>query len=100
MSKNIGGSILPSSCPEIMQPIRVDGCELRVVEDPLHDTHHLVRTKAGRAAVIASHQNGYSCHALAVRMASGNSESVADQAEYICRCGGMVDREAFKPRTN
>jgi hypothetical protein len=83
---NIGHSILPSSCPAILQPMPFKGKVLQVVPDYKADTHHL--TLDGKT--IASHPNGYSCHCLAERMIAGNAEKIKEQANYIVACGGRV----------
>ena len=49
------------------------------------DTHGLF---AENGDLIASHPNGFSCHALAIRIRD-NSEALA-QADYIVRCGGLI----------
>lgn len=68
------------------------GGVLLVVPDYEADTHRL--THNGK--VIASHANGYSCHALAERMIAGNAQRVNEQAQYIVACGGTSDVEAIK----
>lgn len=86
--KNIGGSLLASSEPRILVPIKTPFGTLQVVPDEQRDTHDLIlETQYGRT-VIASHPNGYSCHILAERMVSGVEERIANQAAYIARCGG------------
>ncbi len=86
-NRNIGGSILPSSCPAILQPIAFNGGTLQVMPDHQADTHRL----NFNGKTIASHPNGYSCHSLAERIISGDHKRITDQAEYIVRCGGSVD---------
>ena len=88
---NIGGSILPSSCPSILQPMPFRGRVLRVVPDYEADTHHLQLN----GVTIASHSNGHSCSALAERMIAGDLKRIRDQAEYIVRCGGRSDLAAI-----
>lgn len=88
---NIGGSILPSSCPEIIKPMPFNGKVLQVAPDYGQDTHHL--TLDGKT--IASHPNGYSCHALAERMIAGDVKRIRAQAQYIVDCGGQSDFEAI-----
>ena len=88
---NIGGSILPSNEPRILQPIPYRGGVLLVVPDSEADTHHL--TFNGNA--IATHPNGYSCHCLAERMAAGLADRTLDQARFIVDCGGSADFETI-----
>lgn len=89
--KNIGNSILPSSCPRILQPAKFNGGILQVKPDEAKDTHSLYFTKAGSETVLASHPNGYSCHCLAERIVSGDADRIANQAHYIVECGGESD---------
>ena len=84
---NIGGSILPSSSPQVLQPMPYHGGVLQVVPDYAADTHHLQFD----GKTIASHPNGYSCHCLAQRMISDTPARVQSQAKYIVDCGGSVD---------
>lgn len=85
---NIGGSILPSNCPEILQPIPCAFGTLRVVPIPEIDTHVLTLSTSAGTFTIASHPNGYSCHSLAKHMAEGNTDKAVKQADYIVACGG------------
>jgi len=85
MTRNIGGSILPSSDARIRRPLTFGKSTLQVVAHEGFDTHFL--TLDGRP--IAEHPNGYSCHELAVRMISGNADRVKEQHDYIEACGGM-----------
>lgn len=52
------------------------------------DTHRLLFIREGQRESLARHPNGYSCHALAKRLLSGDADSVRAQADYIIRCGG------------
>jgi hypothetical protein len=93
--KNIGGSILPSSSPEILTVIKFDGSwlwpgNLQVVRDEAQDTHHLMLIDGDNKTLLASHPNGYSCHSLAVRMAKRSRVESADQALHIIACAGSV----------
>lgn len=94
-TKNIGGSILASSCPQILQSMPFKDGRLRVVPDYEADTHHLQLN----GQTIASHPNGYSCHALAERMIAGDTKRIQDQAEYIVACGGESNFEAINQAT-
>ena len=96
--KNIGGSIFPSSCPEILREIAFktgakDGT-LQVVADEQRDTHDLVFSGKifgdHETFTVASHPNGYSCHELAKRMVSGQRSKACEQAVYIVACGGSL----------
>ncbi len=86
LSRNIGGSLLPSSDPQILKPIQASFGTLQVVPLPDEDTHALV---LNGETTLAKHPNGYSCHALAERMQSGNVPLALDQADFIVRCGGF-----------
>lgn len=61
--------------------------DLKVVRDEPADTHRLMRGDK----IVASHPNGFSCHALLERMASGNRAKATEQAQYIVDCGGTAD---------
>lgn len=91
-TRNIGGSILPSSSPQILAPMKFGAGVLQVVQDFEADTHHL--TLQGK--VIASHPNGYSCHELGKRMLAGDRVRVIAQAAYIVDCGGKSDLSAIE----
>lgn len=84
--RNIGGSILPSSNPQILEPVETRHGALQVRVIASEDTHGLFRVSDG--ALLAKHPNGYSCHTLAKRLRDGGD--AADQADYIVACGGMV----------
>lgn len=88
--RNIGGSILPANCPEILLPVPYNGGELqlRVLVD--EDTHVLVFVRNGEEQELARHPNGYSCHALGKRLVAGDLERAFDQIEYILACGGWA----------
>lgn len=87
---NIGGSILPSSCPEILQPIESAFGVLQVRPLPNEDTHALFLTTPKGEVRLAEHPNGYSCHNLAERLIKGDRKRINAQAEYIVDCGGRV----------
>jgi hypothetical protein len=91
-SRNIGGSILPSSSPHILAPIDCAFGRLQVRVLDAEDTHALFLDDTR----IASHPNGYSCHCLAARLVAGDAKRVIDQAEYIIACGGVADLEAIR----
>lgn len=95
-TRNIGGSLLPSSEPRILKPIPYKGGKLivRPLED--EDTHALYHVTAGGEKRLASHPNGYSCHCLAERMVNGDKTRVMSQAAYIVACGGDADYQAIE----
>lgn len=97
MTRHIGGSLLPSSEPRILEPIdagRHGTLQVRALKRK--DTHGLFRTGGeGPLApegseLLAEHPNGYSCHELATRIASGDKVRAMEQALYIIACGGKV----------
>ena len=83
---NIGGSILPSSSPQILEPIAPPKGVLQVREMLHLDTHGLFVD----SRLVAMHPNGYSCRSLAEHIASGDVGRVRQQAQYILDCGGMT----------
>ena len=83
---NIGGSILPSSSPQVLSPIATPKGTLQVREMLHLDTHGLFID----SRLVAMHPNGYSCWALAERIASGDAARVRQQAQYLLDCGGMT----------
>jgi hypothetical protein len=90
--KNIGGSLFASSRPETLTPMASPFGTLQVKPRPEIDTHSLYLNDT----VIASHPNGYSCHALAERMLKGDWKKVMEQADYIIRCGGTAEKEIIE----
>ena len=88
--RNIGGSILPSSAPHILQPMRLGALVIQVRAIPEADTHGLFIETPHGPSLLATHPNGYSCHNLGERMTKGDKTRVREQAEYILRCGGTV----------
>lgn len=86
-TKNIGGGFFNSSCPEILTPIQFKHGALKVEPDYFNDTHHLYFNDTS----FASHPNGYSCHALAIRLVSGDKGKIKEQADYVVRCGGEIN---------
>ena len=83
-------SILPNSSAEILKPMAV-GVQVRW-HDEL-DSHVLYH---GDRRIAAKH-NGFSCHELAKRMLSGDTERALAQFKYITDCGGKhyVTQEEF-----
>lgn len=86
--RNIGGSILPSSAPQILQPMQLGARILQVHALPEIDSHGLFVETPHGPCLLATHGNGYSCHSLAKRMIAGDAAKVREQAEYILDCGG------------
>lgn len=87
-TRHIGGSLLPSSCPEILHQVETPAgtLQVRVIAD--EDTHGLFDLATGE--LLAKHPNGYSCHALAIRIHDGDAWRATEQADYIVACGGVV----------
>ena len=85
-ARNIGGSVLPSSDAEILQPVRTyfGMLQVRVIAD--EDTHGLFFVKGD--VLLARHANGYSCHKLATLIRDGGK--AADQADHIESRGGVI----------
>lgn len=87
--KRIGNSLLPSSNPTILAPIKIGTAILQVMPDEKMDTHHLTLKRNDVETIIASHPNGFSCHSLAQRILAGDVQRITEQADYIIRCGGQ-----------
>lgn len=106
--RHFGGSILPSSDGQILQPMVGAHGTLQVKPLLELESYGLFYTReiqapAGGAmqtimasSVIASHPNGYSCHNLAQRILaawSNPTEAMIDRAleqfDYIMSCGGL-----------
>ena len=97
MPRHIGGSLLPSSDPSILQSIvvpRLGTFQVRVIAK--EDTHGLFRVGGegvfytGNPELLATHANGYSCRALAERIAKGDKVAAMEQAIGIIACGGKL----------
>lgn len=95
-TKNIGGSILPSSSAAILQPLKFNGGELVVVPLVERNTHALVFRRDGTESELASHPNGFSCRSLAERIIAGDAERIAAQLKYIIDCGGSGDDQKIQ----
>lgn len=80
--RHVGGSLLPSSSPRILQPFA--GLQVRVIE--AEDTHGLFDIESGE--LLAKHPNGFSCYSLAERIRDGRR--AIEQADYIVACAGVV----------
>lgn len=86
MTKNIGGSLLPSSDSRILQAVKTPFGTLQVRAIVDLDTHGLFLD----GSLLASHPNGYSCHALLERMAKREIDRAVEQVKYILDCGGTA----------
>lgn len=82
-------SLLPNSSPHILLPMAGKGGTFQVVWWPEADTHALI-FKAATSRLIATHHNGYSCHALAERIINRDLAYATDQLNFIRRCGGTA----------
>jgi hypothetical protein len=95
----IGGSVLPSSEPLILLPLKGVHGTLQVRPLPEEDTYGLFLDDK---QVLAKKSNGYSCHALAERilLAWRGERDVAyamAQFDYILECGGSgLPRDAIE----
>jgi hypothetical protein len=92
----IGGSLLPSSEPRILQPQEGAHGTLQVRALPELDTYGLF---LNNSQLLAMHPNGYSCHGLAERiLAAWRGERdvtyAMEQFDYILACGGMGRQRA------
>lgn len=91
---NIGGSLFSSSSPEIFNPLpftsRLWPGVLQVSPDEANDTHHLMLVNGNSWTILASHPNGFSCHALARHISKGDADSAVRQLVYIIACGGTA----------
>jgi len=83
-------SLLPNSAPHILLPMEGKGGTFQVVWWAEADTHALLFTKGDNTRLIATHHNGYSCHALAERIISKDLESATTQLVFIRDCGGTA----------
>jgi hypothetical protein len=90
MTRHIGGSLLPSNEPGILQPVETTFGTLQVRVIAELDTHGLFCKHAGSEWLIATHPNGYSCRALLDRMSAKHVDRVRDQVQYILDCGGTA----------
>lgn len=90
MTRHIGGSLLPSSAPHILQriPFASGALQVRALADL--DTHALFHTHDRGESIVAMHPNGYSCRELAERIVQRDEKRIRDQAEYIQLCGGVT----------
>lgn len=87
MTRNVGGSILPSNDRQILQPIKTGFGPMQVRVLPEQDTHGIFMGEE----LLARHPNGYSCYELAKRCRAVTSlRRAIEQADYIRACGGWV----------
>lgn len=99
-------SLLSNSAPYILEPIPSEQGTLQVTWIPELDSHGLFVTSNSdtkAVALLATHHNGYSCHALAKLIAKGDWARAIKQAEYIRQCGGLTTHfelpAPMQPRT-
>ena len=90
MSRHVSGSLLPSNEPRILEPVTTPFGILQVRVIAELDTHGLFHKHAAGESLLATHGNGYSCHVLLERMASGWTAGVRRQVQYILDCGGTA----------
>jgi hypothetical protein len=90
MNRHVGGSLLPSNEPRILQPMATPFGVLQVRVIAEIDTHGLFHKHAAGESLLATHPNGYSCHALLERMVKRDDASVCQQVQYILDCGGTA----------
>jgi len=92
----IGGSILPSSDPRILQPQTGAHGTLQVKPLPDLDTYGLFLNET---LLLAMHPNGYSCSGLADRILAAwrgerDVKYAMEQFDYILACGGLGRQRA------
>lgn len=85
-----GGSLLPSNEPRILKPVQTPFGILQVREIGELDCHGLFHKHDAGETLLATHPNGYSCHALLERMVKGDAGRVREQVDYILACGGTA----------
>lgn len=90
MTRHVGGSLLPSNCPRILQPVETPFGTLQVRVIAELDTHGLFHKHDRGESLLAEHPNGYSCHCLLERMQKRDHDAVRKQVEYILDCGGTA----------
>lgn len=100
-----GNPILPGSDPRILKPIEHSRATFQIVAVDQLEVHALMVTIKGEehysAWPLAMHPNGYSCHALAERIAAywaapsaDLKQRAIDQFIYITDCGGLKRGQA------
>lgn len=89
MNRRIGGSVLPSSSPEIFRPLAGKNGLFYVKALVEEDTHALYfKEKHRNERMIAAHPNGFSCFALAQLIIQRNIPQAIIQANFMVECGG------------
>ena len=88
--RHVGGSILPSNEPRILQPVETPFGILQVRVIAELDTHGLFHRHAAGKSLLATHPNGYSCRELLDRMVARQVDRVRQQVQYILDCGGTA----------
>lgn len=83
-------TLLPNSSPEILLPMEGKGGIFQVVWIDNCDTHALLFIVDEMPQLLATHHNGYSCHALAKRICTESLERATQQLEFIRACGGTA----------
>jgi hypothetical protein len=89
--------LLGNSSLAILKPLKGCGGTFRVVWLEQIDAHCLWFTRDGEegSTLLATHNNGFSCHLLAERIISGDHVWACGQLEYIRRCGGTAIAKDF-----
>jgi hypothetical protein len=92
-------ALLGNSSAEILKPLQGAGGTFQIVWIEQIDAHALLyqRDQSEGAVMLATHHNGFSCHALAERIIAGNRERALSQLEFIARCGGTSIAPEFLP---
>lgn len=90
MARHVSGSLLPSNEPRILRPVETPFGTLQVRAIAELDTHGLFHRHARGESLLATHGNGYSCHALLERMVARDDAKIVAQVEYILDCGGTA----------
>lgn len=88
--RHVGGSLLPSNEPHILQAVQTPFGTLQVRVIAELDTHGLFHKHKAGESLLATHPNGYSCHALLERMAAREIDRAVEQVKYILDCGGTA----------
>lgn len=92
-------SLLANSSPEILKSLECEDGTLQVVWIPQIDSHGLFFThhRDMGTHLLGTHHNGYSCRALAERIAAGDHQRAVAQLEFLKQCGGTATDERFLP---
>jgi hypothetical protein len=92
-------ALLGNSSAEILKPLQGAGGTFQVVWIEPIDAHALLyeRDQSQGAVMLATHNNGFSCHVLAERIIAGDRDRALSQLEFIARCGGTSIAPQFLP---